>query len=111
LATAPNISTADEAGLFGFYASNWFALFAPAGTPNDVIAKLNGAVMSALPDPAKRLKFTSLGHEIFPHEQQTPNALRAFQKAEIKSGGRSSRRRTSKWIELSHCRHFRGETP
>jgi tripartite-type tricarboxylate transporter receptor subunit TctC len=60
------------------YASNWFALFAPAGTPKNVIA-----VMSALADPAIRLKFTDLGHEIFPHEQQTPDALRAFQKAEV----------------------------
>ena len=83
LATAPNIPTADEAGLSGFYASNWFALFAPAGTPRNIIAELNGAVMSALADPAIRLKFTDLGHEIFPHEQQTPDALRAFQKAEI----------------------------
>jgi tripartite-type tricarboxylate transporter receptor subunit TctC len=56
---------------------------APAGTPKNVIAKLDGAVMSALADPAIHLKFTDLGHEIFPHEQQTPDALRAFQKAEI----------------------------
>jgi tripartite-type tricarboxylate transporter receptor subunit TctC len=83
LTTAPNIPTADEAGLSGFYASNWFALFGSAGTPKDIIAKLNGAVMSALADPAIRRKFTDLGHEIFPPYQQTPEALAALQKADI----------------------------
>ena len=83
LATAPNIPTADEAGLSGFYASNWFALFSAAGTPKNVISKLNGAVMSALADPAIRRKFTDLGHEIFPNDQRTLDALRTLQQAAI----------------------------
>jgi len=69
--------------LSGFYASNWFALFAPAGTPKNIIAKLNGAVMSALANPAVRLKFTDLGHEIFPNDQRTLDALRTLQQAAI----------------------------
>src|SRR5262249_13205988 len=54
LAAAPEIPTVDEAGLPGFYYSNWFGLFAPKGVPKDVIAKLNAAVVSALADPAVR---------------------------------------------------------
>src|SRR5262249_1872778 len=96
LAAAPNIPTADEAGLSGFYASNWFALFGSAGTPKNVISKLNGAVMSALADPAIRRKFTDLGHEIFPHEQQTRTHWAPFRRPRSRSGGRSSRPRTSR---------------
>ena len=59
------------------------AFFAPQGTPKDLIAKLNGAVVEALADPAVRRRLTDLGQEIFPREQQTPEAPSAFQKAEI----------------------------
>jgi tripartite-type tricarboxylate transporter receptor subunit TctC len=83
LAAAPNIPTVDEAGLPGFYVSNWRALWAPKGTPKDLIFKLNIAVMDALADPAVRQRFIDLGQEIFPPDQQTPEALAVFQKAEI----------------------------
>ena len=83
LATASDIPTADEAGLNNFHFSSWQALWAPKGTPKDLIAKLNGAVVEALADPAVRRRLTDLGQEIFPREQQTPEALGAFQKAEI----------------------------
>lgn len=83
LAAAPKIPTADEAGLPGFYASNWRGLWAPKGTPKDVIAKLNEFVVQALADPAVRQRFADLGQEIPPRQQQTPNALAAFHKAEI----------------------------
>jgi tripartite-type tricarboxylate transporter receptor subunit TctC len=83
LAGAPNIPTVDEAGLPGFYVSNWRALWAPKGTPKDVIVKLNMAVMDALADPTVRQRFADLGQEIFPTDQQTPEALGAFQKAAI----------------------------
>jgi tripartite-type tricarboxylate transporter receptor subunit TctC len=56
LAAAPNIPTVDEAGLPGFYASLWFGLWAPARTPQDVIAKLNSAVVEGLADPTVRQK-------------------------------------------------------
>ena len=83
LAAAPNIPTVDEAGLPGLYALNWFAFWAPKGTPKDVIGKLNDAVVGALADPSVRQRLTDIGFEIPTREQQTPEALAAFQKAEI----------------------------
>jgi tripartite-type tricarboxylate transporter receptor subunit TctC len=83
LAAAPDIPTADEAGLPGFHISLWSALWAPKGTPKDVIAKLNRAVMDALADPAVRKRMADVGLEIPPAEQQTPQALAALHKAEI----------------------------
>ena len=83
LAAAPDIPTVDEAGLPGFHFSHWYAFWAPKGTPKDVIAKLNAAVVEALADPAVRRRLADLGLEIFPREQQTPEALAAFHKAEI----------------------------
>jgi len=83
LAAAPDIPTVDEAGLPGFYFSRWHALWAPRGTPADVVARLNAAVVAALADPALRAKLADLGQDIFAREQQTPEALAAFQKSEI----------------------------
>ena len=83
LAAAPDLPTVDEAGLAGFYISTWSALWLPKGTPKDVIAKLNGAVVDALADPVVRQRLADVGQEIFSREQQTPDALRAFHKAEI----------------------------
>ena len=83
LASAPDIPTVDEAGLPGFYFSRWHALWLPRGTPKDVITKLNGAVVAALADPAVRARLADLGQEIFPREQQTPETLGAYHKAEI----------------------------
>jgi tripartite-type tricarboxylate transporter receptor subunit TctC len=83
LATAPDIPTVDEAGLPGFYVSAWHALFAAKGTPKNVIAKLNAAVVDALADPVVRQRLADLGNETPPREQQTPEALAAFHKAEI----------------------------
>lgn len=83
LAAAPNIPTVDEAGLPGFYFSRWHALWAPKGTPKSVIAKLNASVVGALADPLVRSRLADLGQEIFPRDQQTPEALGAYHKAEI----------------------------
>jgi tripartite-type tricarboxylate transporter receptor subunit TctC len=83
LAAAPEIPTVDEAGLPGFYSSNWFGLWAPARTPEDIITKLKAAVTDALADPTVRARIAALGQDIPPREQQTPEALRALQKAEI----------------------------
>ena len=83
LAAAPDIPSVDEAGLPGFYASIWFGLWAPRGTPRNAIAKLNAAVADALSDRTVRSRVADLGQEIFPRDQQTPEALRALQKAEI----------------------------
>jgi tripartite-type tricarboxylate transporter receptor subunit TctC len=82
-AAAPDIPTADEAGLPGFYMSIWRGLWAPRDTPTGVIAKLSSAVVDTLADPAVRHRLAAMGEEIPPREQQTPEALAALQRAEI----------------------------
>jgi len=79
----PNIPTSDEGGVPGLYMSGWFGFFAPKATPKDVIAKLNGAMVQALADPAVRTRFTQLGLDVAAREQQTPEGLAAFHKVEI----------------------------
>ena len=83
LAAAPEIPTVDEAGVPGFYASSWYALWAPKGTPKDVIGTLNAAVSLAFADPATSRQLAHLGLELPPREQWTPEALGAYHKAEI----------------------------
>jgi tripartite-type tricarboxylate transporter receptor subunit TctC len=83
LAAAPDIPTVDEAGLPGFHVSIWRGLWAPKGTPPDVIAKLNGAVATALADAAVRRRLSDLGQQIPSAEEQTPAALGALHRAEI----------------------------
>ncbi len=83
LPSAPDTPTVDEAGLPKLHVSIWFGLWAPKGTPQEVVAKLNAAVKDALADPAVRAKLEALGQVIPPPEQQTPQALAARQKAEI----------------------------
>ncbi len=83
LAVAPDIPTVDEAGLPGFYFSNWHGLWVPRGTSKDIVVKLNAAVMEALADQVVRARLAQLGFEIFSTGQQTPEALRAHQKAEM----------------------------
>jgi len=80
---APDVPTMEEAGVAGLYASFWHGLWAPKGTPRDVVARLNSAVRSALADPAVRQRFADQGQEIPPSERQTPQALGAQQRAEI----------------------------
>ena len=83
LAVAPDVPTVDEAGLPRFYMSVWHALWASKGTPKDIIAKLNAAVVDALADPTVRQRLADLGQELPAREQLTPEALGAYQKAEI----------------------------
>jgi tripartite-type tricarboxylate transporter receptor subunit TctC len=82
LPSSPDIPTADEAGLPGFFASLWYGLWVPKGTPKDIIAKLNATMVQVLTDPSVKQRFGELGIEITPLAQQSPEALRAFQKAE-----------------------------
>jgi len=82
-ASMSDIPTADETGVPGLYMSGWFGFWAPKGTPKDIIAKLNAATVEALADPAIQKRFTELGLDVAPREQQTPEGLAAFQKAEI----------------------------
>ncbi len=83
LAVAPDIPTVDEAGLPGFYISVWHGLWSSKGTPKDIIRKLNAAAVDALADANVRARLTELGQELPAREQQTPEALSAYQKAEI----------------------------
>ena len=79
----PDIPTSDENGISGLHMSGWFGFFAPKATPTDVIAKLNGAMVQTLAEPAMRARFTELGLDVASREQQTPEGLAAFHKAEI----------------------------
>ncbi len=80
---APDVPTVDEAGLPGFHVSTWHGFWVPRGTPRDIVAKLNSAVVSAMADPAVRRRIADQGMTIPPREQQTPEALGDFHKAEI----------------------------
>jgi len=80
---APNVPTMDEVGVSGMYISFWNGLWVPKGTPGDVVAKLNSAIVDTLADPTVRQRLTDLGHVIATREEQTPEALGAFHKAEI----------------------------
>jgi tripartite-type tricarboxylate transporter receptor subunit TctC len=83
LAVLPEIPTLDEAGLTGFDLSVWNAVWAPRGTPKDVIAKVNAAIAASLADSGVRQRLADVGQEIPPQNQQTPEVLAAYQKAEI----------------------------
>jgi tripartite-type tricarboxylate transporter receptor subunit TctC len=77
------VPSVDEAGVPGIHLPGWFGFFAPKGTPKDVIAKLNAAMVDALADPAIRAKFADMGLDVAPRDLQTPEGLAAFNKAEI----------------------------
>jgi tripartite-type tricarboxylate transporter receptor subunit TctC len=97
-AQAPDIPTFAEIGLPALTYFEWGALFAPQGTPRDIINKLNAAVVEALADPVVRSRITEFGSEIFPREQQTPEALAAMQKAD-----------TEKWWPIMRAAGIRAE--
>jgi len=76
----PDVPTIAESGLQGFDASSWFAIFAPAKTPPEIVAKLNAEVLKALADPELQKRFADIGGEIRPYK---PDELAAFVQAEI----------------------------
>jgi tripartite-type tricarboxylate transporter receptor subunit TctC len=79
----PDVPSADESGTPGLYVAYWHAMWAPKGTPKDVVAKLNAAVGRALADPNVSKRLSDIGHDPFPADQRTPAALAAYHKAEI----------------------------
>ena len=83
LGAAPEIPTAEEAGLPGFHMTLWNGLWVPKSTPKDAIAKLNAAAVEAMADPAVRKRLNDLGLDVPPRERQTPQALAAWHKAEV----------------------------
>jgi tripartite-type tricarboxylate transporter receptor subunit TctC len=82
LASAPDIPTFGEMGLPDVSLTIWAGLFAPQGTPKDIIGKLNAAAVEALADPTVRSRLVDIGVEIFPRVRQTPEALGALVKAD-----------------------------
>jgi tripartite-type tricarboxylate transporter receptor subunit TctC len=83
MSVAPEIPTMEELGSRQLAFAYWAALFAPKGTPKDIVQKLNLAARTALQDPAIKKRFEAQGIEIPPADQLSPEALAAHQKAEI----------------------------
>jgi tripartite-type tricarboxylate transporter receptor subunit TctC len=79
----PEVPSIDESGTRGLYVAYWHAMWAPKGTPKDVVARLNAAVRRALAEPAVRERLAAVGHDVMPADQQSPEALAAYHKAEI----------------------------
>jgi tripartite-type tricarboxylate transporter receptor subunit TctC len=98
VAAAPDIPTTDEAGLKGFHASLWYGMWAPKGTPKDIIARLNAAMLEALAHDDTRKRFADLGLQTPPRDRQTPEALLAFQKSEA-----------DKWWPIMKAANIRGQ--
>jgi tripartite-type tricarboxylate transporter receptor subunit TctC len=98
LPSAPDIPTAAEAGVPGLEISVWYGLWAPKGTPKEIVTQLNLAAVEALADPVVRQRLGDLGLEIPAREIQTPEALGAHQKAEI-----------AKWWPIIKAAGIKGE--
>ncbi len=98
LPAAPDIPTVDEAGLPGLYIAIWHGLWLPRGAPREVLARLNAAAVESLADPAVRKRLGDMGQELPPREQQTPEALGSYHKAEI-----------DKWWPIIRAAGIKGE--
>jgi tripartite-type tricarboxylate transporter receptor subunit TctC len=81
----PDLPTLDEAGIKGFNLDAWAGLVAPAGTPPDVIAKLNGALRKIIDSPDVQAKFKNVGFEGF---SSTPEELGNFIKVQLGEWGK-----------------------
>ena len=79
----PDAPTLAEQGLADFEMVVWHGIYAPKGTPADVLAKLNAAMRAALKDPEVTRRFAELGAEIVPEAKQTPEGLQTWLKSEI----------------------------
>jgi tripartite-type tricarboxylate transporter receptor subunit TctC len=98
LQAAPDIPTVDEAGLPHFYVEVWHGLWAPKGTPPQIVAKLNAAALDALGDPLVRERLTALGLSFPDPADGSPTALSALQKSEI-----------AKWWPIVKAANIKGE--
>ncbi len=94
----PDVPAIDESGVSGLYVAYWHGMWAPKGTPKEVIAKLNAAVVSALADPNVKERLASQGQDIWPREQQTPEALALHHRAE-----------TEKWWPIVRASNLKAE--
>ena len=98
LTAAPDIPTVDEAGVPGLHIATWHALWMPKGTSKDIITRLDGAVVDALADARVRQRLADLGQELPAPEEQNPETLAAFHKAEIE-----------KWWPILRAANIKGE--
>jgi tripartite-type tricarboxylate transporter receptor subunit TctC len=83
LPNMPDLPTLNEAGLPGFEVAVWHGLYAPKGTPKQVVDTLSSALQTALKDPNVKQRFADLGTEPVAESRARPEALRAHVKAEI----------------------------
>jgi tripartite-type tricarboxylate transporter receptor subunit TctC len=81
---APDVPTAEEAGLPGVEVTTWHGAWAPKGTPAEVLDRLSKALMTAMADPAIRKRLADMGMDIPPPGQQTAATLAAHQAEEIR---------------------------
>ena len=83
LSSMPNIPTLDEQGLKGFDVKVWHGMYAPKGTPRDVMAKLNKALNVAITDEAVKKRIAELSSDLVSPEKATPEGLRKHLEAEV----------------------------
>ena len=96
--SGPDIPTVDEAGTQGLYLSTWSGLWAPKGTPQPIIRMLNAATREALADASVQARLAELGQVVPPVDQQTPEALGAYHRAEA-----------TKWWPIIKAAGIKGE--
>jgi tripartite-type tricarboxylate transporter receptor subunit TctC len=98
LAAAPDIPTVVEAGFPRLEMTSWYGLWAPKGTPSEMVTRLNEALVGGLAEPGARSRLAGLGQQIYPREQQRPEALRAHHRSE-----------TEKWWPILKDANIKGE--
>ena len=81
----PSVPTIAEAGVPGYEATSWFGMFAPAGTPAPVLAKLNAAIVKVLAQPDVKKKIAEQGGDVV---AETPAQFAAFIQAESVKWGK-----------------------
>ena len=98
----PELPTMDEAGITGFNLDAWAGLVAPAGTPPEIVAKLNGALRKIINSPDVQAKFKNVGFEDSPRR---PRSWATSSRSSSASGARWSRTPTSSRIDILHRSH------
>jgi tripartite-type tricarboxylate transporter receptor subunit TctC len=83
LAALPDVPTAEEGGLKGFQVGIWHGIYAPKGTPKDVLERLTKSLQKALQDANVTARFAELGTEPVPADQATGEALKTKLTGEI----------------------------